>query len=212
MQDGLKLIVGLGNPGKEYVGTRHNVGFETLDLLAEKAGVIFKSERKWKAHVAPLPGSVLLMKPQTYMNLSGRSVAAALRFYKISPEQILVVYDDVAFPLGTLKFRMKGSAGGHNGIKSLITDLGTSEFPRLKVGIGGAEGKTMTGHVLGKFREEEREAVENTLATAVEAVQLALSQGVERAANSINATNQPKNQSNSEPEIRKPDRPEHDGE
>ena len=150
------------------------------------------------------------MKPQTYMNLSGRSVAAAVRFYKWDPAQVLVVYDDVAFPLGTLKFRMKGSAGGHNGMRSLIADLGSSEFPRLKIGIGGAEERSMTGHLLGKFREEERETVENTLASAVEAVQLALSQGVVRAANAVNAVNQPNIKR--EPEIRKPDRPEHHGE
>ena len=210
MQDGLRMVVGLGNPGKDYVGTRHNVGFEVLDHLAEGAELTFKSERKWKAHVATLPGSVILLKPQTYMNLSGRAVSAAMRFYKMTPEQILVVYDDVAFPLGTLKFRMSGSAGGHNGLRSMIADLGSSEFPRLKFGIGAAEGRDLSDYVLGKFREEEREVVQNTLATAVQAVQLALSQGVARAANTINESN--KTTKKSEPEIRKPDRPEHDGE
>ena len=209
MQDAPRMVVGLGNPGKEYAKTRHNVGFAILDRIAEKEGLLFKSERKWKVHLASLPGGVMLLKPQTYMNLSGQAAAAVARFFKIEPEQILVVYDDVAFPLGTLKFRMKGSAGGHNGIRSLISDMGTSDFPRLKVGIGGAEGRSMTGHVLGTFREDEHETLENTLATAMEAVQLALSHGVAHAANAVNANNQTKTKS--EPQIRKPDRPEHNG-
>ena len=107
------MVVGLGNPGKEYVGTRHNVGFEVLERLAAREGAVFKSERKWKAHVARLADGVMLVKPVTYMNLSGWAVAAAAGFYKIVPEEILVVHDDVALPLGQLRFRMTGGAGGH---------------------------------------------------------------------------------------------------
>lgn len=180
------MVVGLGNPGKEYVGTRHNAGFEVLDRLAEGAGLIFKSERKWKAHVATMEGGILLVKPQNYMNLSGRAVVAVAGFYKVPPEAILVVHDDVALPIGQLRFRLSGGAGGHNGIKSLLAELGTNTFPRLKVGVGEATGPDLSGHVLGRFREEEREEVENSLARAVEAVQVALAQGVGTGANSYN--------------------------
>jgi PTH1 family peptidyl-tRNA hydrolase len=149
---------------------------------------------KWRAHVAKLPGShAILMKPQTFMNESGQSVGAALRFYKWEPEQILVVYDDVSLPFGALRFRKSGSAGGHNGIRSIISHLGNDQFPRLKLGIGNMRqeekkkaGGSLTGHVLGKFSTEEQNQLENTLATAAEAVQLALSEGIESAANSFN--------------------------
>ncbi len=210
MQDVPRMVVGLGNPGKEYVGTRHNIGFEVLDRIADQAGLTFKSERKWKAHVARLEGGCILVKPQTYMNLSGRAVAAAAGFYKLPVESILVVYDDVALPLGQLKFRMTGGAGGHNGIKSLLADLGSPDFPRIKVGISGSEGRDLSGHVLGRFREEEREEVENSLARAIDAVQVALARGVGDAANRFNSKEKPAKKR--EPEIRKPDCSEHQGE
>lgn len=207
-----RLIVGLGNPGAEYVGTRHNIGFEVLDRLAALGGLEFKRERKWKAQAARAPSGLILLKPQTYMNLSGRAAAAAARFYKITPEEILVIYDDTALPVGEMKFRANGGAGGHNGIKSLIADLGSREFPRLKVGIGGVQGAQMTGHVLGKFRPDERETVENTLARAVEAVQVAASQGVGTAANTYNVRKKPsKKPTEDEQEIRRPDCSEHEG-
>lgn len=183
----ITLVVGLGNPGRQYEETRHNAGFMVLDRLALLAGVAFKSEPKWQSHVAKLPGSgVLLIKPQCFMNLSGRPVRQLASFHKWLPENVLVVYDDAALPLGRLRFREKGSAGGHNGIKSLIEHFGGDNFPRLKVGIGGSEPGNMTGHVLGNFRAEERELLENTLARAVAAVQLALSQGLAAAANFYN--------------------------
>ena len=184
------MIVGLGNPGRQYEGTRHNAGFMVLDRMALGAGVAFKSEPKWQSHVAKLPGSgVLLVKPQCFMNLSGRPVRQIAAFHKWTPEQVLVVYDDAALPLGKLRFREKGSAGGHNGIKSLIEHFGGDNFPRLKVGIGSSDAGEMVGHVLGNFRDEERELLENTLARAVEAVQLAHSQGVPTAANLYNSNN-----------------------
>src|SRR5690606_15013711 len=127
-------------------------------------------------------GTVLL-KPQTFMNLSGRALHQILSFHKWTPDNILVVYDDAALPLGTLRFREKGSAGGHNGIKSIIQHLHTDTFPRLKIGIGGSEPGAMVGHVLGKFAPDERPLLENTLATALEAVQFARSQGIAAAAN-----------------------------
>jgi PTH1 family peptidyl-tRNA hydrolase len=191
MDDAIKLVVGLGNPGRQYEGTRHNIGFEVLDRLAQRAGVKFDNHLRWQAHVAKLPGGVHLLKPQTFMNLSGRSVGQALRFFKWSANQLLVVYDDVALPLGSLRFRANGSAAGHNGLKSLIEHLGTSDFPRLKLGIGASAPGEMTGHVLGKFTPEERQRVENTLATAEEAVQLALSQGLAPAANAYNVRTEP---------------------
>ena len=176
------------------------------------AGIEFKRERKWKAELARTAEGIHLLKPQTFMNLSGRAVAAAARFYKIEVEEILVVYDDVAHPLGQVRFRMSGGAGGHNGIRSLIQDLGSQDFPRLKVGIGGAPGEKMIGHVLGRFREEEREAAENTLARAVEAVQVASSDGVSKAANTFNVREKPAKPKEDEPEVREPDCPEHEGE
>ncbi len=193
----IKLVIGLGNPGRKYEGTRHNIGFLVVDKLAARYGAEMANHLKWRAHVAKVPGTgTILMKPQTFMNESGQSVGAALRFYKWEPAQILVVYDDVDLPYGALRFRMSGSAGGHNGMKSIINHLGSDRFPRLKIGIGSARDhagdappNSLVGHVLGNFSTEERNELENTLATAAEAVQLALSEGVEAAANSFNSKN-----------------------
>ncbi|NWK55194.1 aminoacyl-tRNA hydrolase [Verrucomicrobiaceae bacterium N1E253] len=200
----IKLVVGLGNPGAKYEQTRHNIGFLVVDRLVGDSGCSMSNHLRWRAHVAKLPGlGTILMKPQTFMNESGQSVGAAVRFYKLEPEQVLVVYDDVSLPFGARRFRMSGSAGGHNGMKSIISHLGSDRFPRLKLGIGmdsrpaelaGAEGEaaknkpggSLVGHVLGKFSVEERNELENTLATAAEAVQFALSEGVEAAANAFN--------------------------
>jgi PTH1 family peptidyl-tRNA hydrolase len=178
------LIVGLGNPGRQNESTRHNVGFMLLDRLAECSGGVFQSVPKWQCHLAKLPESgTLLLKPQTFMNLSGRSIRQVLAFHKWPPERMLVIYDDVSLPLGTLRFREKGSAGGHNGIKSMLEHLGSDNFPRLKIGIGASTPGNMVGHVLGKFSPDERPVLENTLATALEAVQLARSKGIAAAAN-----------------------------
>jgi len=183
----IKLVIGLGNPGRKYERTRHNIGFLVLDRLASGYGAEMANHLKWRAHVAKAPGlGTILMKPQTFMNESGQSVGAALRFYKWEPEEVLVVYDDVSIPFGSLRFRMAGSAGGHNGIKSMINHLGSDRFPRLKLGIGNETQNSMVGHVLGKFSTDEQNELENTLATAAEAVQLALSEGVQAAANSFN--------------------------
>ncbi len=203
------LIVGLGNPGRQYERTRHNVGFMVLHRLA--GGVPFESKPRWQAHVAKGPDGILLVKPQTFMNLSGRSVRQIAAFHKWGADRILVVYDDLALPLGRLRFREKGSDGGHNGIKSLIEHLGTDAFPRLKIGIGAAGPGDMTGHVLGTFREDEREALENTLASAVAAVQLALSQGFAAAANRYNSRIPATDNQDHEQELRRPDRPQHEG-
>jgi peptidyl-tRNA hydrolase, PTH1 family len=183
---GISLIIGLGNPGRQYEETRHNVGFMLLDQIALAEGVVFKSEPKFQAHLAKLNDGTILMKPQTFMNLSGRSVGQLLAFYKWQADRILVVYDDVALPLGHLRFREKGSAGGHNGIKSIIEHVGGDGFPRLKLGIGASRPGGMTGHVLGKFAPEEHEELENMLATGLEAVQVSRSQGIALASNRFN--------------------------
>jgi peptidyl-tRNA hydrolase, PTH1 family len=141
------------------------------------------------------------------MNLSGRALQQVMAFHKWTPDQLLVVYDDAALPLGALRFREKVSAGGHNGIKSIIQHLGTDGFPRLKIGIGGGEAGGMVGHVLGKFAPDERPVLENTLATAVEAVQLARSQGVATAANRFHTRSKPPQPSHDEPQIPRTDRP-----
>lgn len=202
------LIVGLGNPGRQYEETRHNVGFMLLDRLAAAEGATYQSIPKWQSHTAKLPGSgTLLLKPQTFMNLSGRAIQQILSFHKWTPDQMLVIYDDVALPLGSLRFREKGSAGGHNGIKSLLQHLGKDEFPRLKLGIGGSTPGEMVGHVLGKFSPDERPELENMLATALEAVQLSRSQGIAAAANRYHTRNKPLPAHSDEPQIPGPDRP-----
>ena len=208
----VKLVVGLGNPGERYEKTRHNVGFRVLDLIAERHGVEWTMQSKWESRLTRW-GSVTLMQPQTFMNESGRAAGSLARFFRWKPEEILVVYDDIALPLETLRFRMNGGDGGHNGIASMIAHLGTKDFPRLKVGIGGVPGEKLVGHVLGTFRKEEAELVQNTLARAADAVQLAVSGGVEHAANEFNVRKkkEPKTKTENEPEVRGTDRPEHPG-
>ncbi len=200
----ISLIVGLGNPGKQYEDTRHNVGFMLLDQIAAQSCVEFRSEPRWQCHLAKLPDGTLLLKPQTFMNLSGRAVRQVAAFHKWKIEEILVAYDDVALPLGSLRFREQGSAGGHNGIKSLIEHLGDNQFPRLKMGIGEAKPGGMTGHVLGKFAPDERDELQNMLATGCEAVQLARSTDIAHAANQFNTKRvKPTQNTNDEPQIRR---------
>ena len=182
--EGVRLIVGLGNPGKEYENTRHNVGFMVLDgLLRGRSD--WRWEGAWNALVASWDGSIFC-KPQTYMNLSGRSVAGIARFFKIPVEAILVVSDDMALPLGKLRIRLRGSAGGHNGLKSIFESLGSSEVARLRVGIGEAAGAEAVGHVLGRFSERETQALGEALARAQDAVLCAKSEGLMRAMNAFN--------------------------
>jgi PTH1 family peptidyl-tRNA hydrolase len=202
------IIVGLGNPGRQYADTRHNVGFMVLDRLAAAAGAVFQSVPRWQCHLAKLPGSgTLLVKPQTFMNLSGRAVQQILAYYKWNPDQLLVVHDDAALPLGSLRFREKGSAGGHNGIKSILQHLGIDGFSRLKLGIGGSHPDAMVEHVLGKFTPEEQALLENMLAMALDAVQLARSEGIAAAANRYHTRSNPPNPPTDESQISGPDRP-----
>ena len=181
---GLRLLVGLGNPGREYRETRHNVGFLLLDRLASRERSEFRPEKSWQAEVARA-GDLLLCKPLTYMNLSGQSVLPLSQFYKIEPAQVLVILDDMALPLGKLRFRKDGSAGGHNGLKSIIEQLGTNFIPRLRVGIGSAE-RDAVDHVLGRFTLEERPALEQSLDRALEAIDCACTRGFEAAMNAYN--------------------------
>ena len=179
------LVVGLGNPGPKYEWTRHNMGFLVIDELAEREKIpVQKLKYRALTNTAVIGGrSVLLMKPTTYMNLSGESVGEAARFYKIPPERVLVISDDVALPQGKLRVRRSGSAGGHNGLKNIISHLGSDQFPRIKVGVGGKPhpDHDMAVWVLGKFTGQDRKVMEEAIARAADAVTLFLEQGPDQA-------------------------------
>jgi PTH1 family peptidyl-tRNA hydrolase len=177
-----RLLLGLGNPGREYSDTRHNIGFMILDRLAQKANVAFSPEKKWRAELASA-GQTLLCKPQTFMNLSGECAGHISRFYKITPQEMLVILDDMALPLGKLRFRTGGSAGGHNGLQSIIDHLGTSAVPRLRVGIGSAKPGQSVDHVLGRFHPDETRDLDAILARSAEAVEYAQTSGLQAAMN-----------------------------
>jgi PTH1 family peptidyl-tRNA hydrolase len=183
-----RLIVGLGNPGKEYQETRHNVGFRVIDLLAERHGIELRKHRHQSVYGEGriAENAVLLAKPLTYMNLSGAAVAALARYHGITPGDVLVLCDDVNLPLGRLRLRTKGSAGGHNGLKSIIGSLGTDEFPRLRIGVGAPAGQPMVEHVLGRFNRREAEIIATVLPAAADAVELSLREGIEAAMNRYN--------------------------
>jgi len=184
-----RLIIGLGNPGLEYRDTRHNIGFMVVDELARLSGVSFTEEKRWHGWVAKIPGA-LLLKPTTYMNDSGRCVNAVSQFYKMAVQELLVIYDDVDLPLGRMRMRLSGSAGGHNGLKSMIRTLGSDSFPRLKLGIaapsGRPAGERLVGHVLGKFRDDERTELAIMISRATDAVRTACQSGLETAMNLFN--------------------------
>lgn len=186
----MMIIAGLGNPGKEYENTRHNAGFMTIDALAEKLGADV-SERKHRAFCgkAVIGGEkVILMKPQTYMNSSGESIRAAADYFKVPPEDILVIYDDISLAPGQLRVRAKGSAGGHNGIKSIIAHLGTQEFPRVRVGVGEKPPRMdLADYVLGHFSKGEREIMEEAVKEAAEAACEVVLKGIDQAMNDHNA-------------------------
>ena len=178
--------MGLGNPGREYADTRHNIGFMILDKLAARKGFAFQSSRKWKAQVASHAG-IQYCKPMSYMNLSGEPVASLSGFYKIPPAEILAVFDDVALPLGKLRLRASGSHGGQNGMRSIIEHLGTDKVPRLRFGIGAAEGATpLTDHVLGRFDKEETAQLGESIDRAVAAIGMACESGLQTAMNHFN--------------------------
>ena len=184
------LIVGLGNPGKEYDGTRHNIGFAAVDYIANKYNIEL-NRIKFKGVFGEgfINGKkVILLKPTTYMNLSGESIREVINFYKISNEEVIVIYDDISLEVGRLRIREKGSHGGHNGIKSIIANLGTDVFPRVKIGVGAPKGN-LVSHVLGKFSEDEIEILRETIKASSDAVSIMLKSDTKEAMNKFNGFN-----------------------
>lgn len=185
----MKLIVGLGNPGMQYAATRHNIGFEVIDTVAETYNIQI-NKSKFKALVGEgfIAGEkVILMKPQTYMNLSGEAIRACMDFHKLSAEDILVVYDDISLEVGQLRLRKSGSAGGHNGIKSIIAQIGGQDFPRIKFGVGEKPaGWDLANYVLGRFQEEEMKVIGPRINDAVKAIEMILKSGMDKAMNEYN--------------------------
>lgn len=184
------IIVGLGNPGKEYENTRHNAGFNSLDVLAGKYNIsIREAEHKALVGKGYIEGQkVILVKPQTYMNNSGEAVREITDYYKVDPEsELIVLYDDISLPVGTLRIRDKGSAGGHNGIKSLIQHLGTQVFLRIKVGVGEKIPEMdLVNHVLGHFNKDDAEVMKESFTKAAQATVLMLGGDIEKAMNIYN--------------------------
>jgi len=184
------LLVCLGNPGKEYENTRHNIGYMAADDLARREGVKFNKlrYRALTGEIAVGGQRVLVLKPQTYMNLSGESVKLAGGFYKIPPDHVLVISDDVALPLGKLRIRAGGSAGGHNGLKNIIAHLGTDQFPRVRVGVGAPEHPEfgMIDWVIGHFSPPERKTADEAVRRAVDAAVCVIQYGVQEAQNRFN--------------------------
>ena len=196
MSNRLRLVVGLGNPGEKYQGTRHNIGFMALERLAQRNGLQFRQQSKLHGLTADVgfgDQRLRLLMPQTFMNDSGRSIRAALDWFDLLPDQLLVLVDDMDLPLGRLRLRAKGSAGGHNGLRSTIQHLSTEMFPRLRIGIGApaetpVERKARTvSHVLGHFGKDEQDTVKQVLNEVLDGLQLIQRLGIERAGNSINA-------------------------
>lgn len=196
----LQLLVGLGNPGPKYADTRHNVGFMVVERLARGAAVGFRNQPRLHGELAEIGAGAArlrLLMPQTYMNESGRSIRAALDWYRLSPAQLLVLVDDMDLPLGRLRLRAGGSAGGHNGLRSTIQHLGTQEFARLRIGIGApadnpAERRARTvSHVLGRFAAEERPVLEAVLDEVVDGIDRIRRLGIERAGNRLNSFRAP---------------------
>jgi len=183
----MKLVVGLGNPGRKYVGTRHNVGFEIVDVLAERHRLDWESApadavmAKWRG------AGALLVKPVTFMNLSGHAIGDVLRYYKIEVPDLLVVVDEAQLELGRLRARANGSAGGHNGLKSVIEQLGTDQFARLRLGVGrGDARRDLADHVLATFEADEREVVTEAIARAADAVETFVNEGIGPVMNKFN--------------------------
>ncbi|MEB3160128.1 MAG: aminoacyl-tRNA hydrolase [Synechocystis sp.] len=186
-----KLIVGLGNPEPKYDQTRHNIGFAVVDALAIAWGCPWQDHKRfqgWFSEGAIASQKRYLLKPKTYMNLSGQAVRAVVDWYKLDPTAVLVVYDDMDLPLGRIRLRLSGSAGGHNGMKSLISHLGTQHFPRLRLGIGKSDGiKDTISHVLGRFTPAETPIVEKSLQLATEAIAYSLRQGIPKTMSRFNS-------------------------
>lgn len=188
-----QLIVGLGNPGTKYDRTRHNIGFDVVDLLAQYWHISLSDQKKFHGLFGEglaASGKIRLLKPQTYMNNSGQAMRAVIDWYKLPPESVLVIYDDMDLPLGKLRLRLSGSAGGHNGMKSAIAHLGTPKFPRLRLGIGSAKteqsDKDTVSHVLGKFAPQEAAVMTDAVQLAADAIEYSLKHGIEKAMSLFN--------------------------
>lgn len=186
----MKLVVGLGNPGRKYDGTRHNVGFAVIDALAAGPSV-GSSQSRFESEIAEWregAEKILLMKPQTFMNLSGRAVRAAVDFYQLALVDLLVVCDDIALPLGKLRFRARGTHGGHNGLRDIQQHVGTTEYSRLRIGVDvPGEHNDAIDHVLGKFKPSEKPVIEDAIGLAVQAVAVWVGQGIQTCMNQYNA-------------------------
>lgn len=188
------LIVGLGNPGKTYDGTRHNVGFEAIDKLAKKHQLEFRKKPELKGMVAEGQignDSVLLLKPQTYMNLSGEAVALTMRYFRIDLSRLLIIADDVALPLGQLRMRINSGSGGHNGLKSVEDLLQTNRYARLRVGVSDRAEGDLAEHVLSRFTSQEETLLPGVLERAVQAVEIWLDKGITSAMNQVNRSSTP---------------------
>lgn len=187
-----QLIVGLGNPEPKYDQTRHNIGFAAVDALASSWQISLSENRKFQALFGEGRGrggdKIRLLKPLTYMNRSGESMRAVTDWFKVPPESVLVIYDDMDLPIGKIRMRLSGSAGGHNGMKSAIAHLGTQNFPRLRIGIGRSNGdREAISHVLGKFSPAETQMMPDVLRLVIDAVELSMRQGVEKAMSLYNS-------------------------
>ena len=207
------IIAGLGNPGKQYENTKHNVGFLTIDVLAEKLGIrVSKIKHKALTGEGFISGEkVILVKPQTYMNLSGESIREILSFYKADPERLVVIYDDIDLPKGSLRIRKKGSAGTHNGMKSIIYQIVSEDFPRVRIGIGGERKGDLADYVISGFRKEDRKTVEDSILRAADAVICTVEKGIDIAMGEYNTKAKKKSAQEKKPEresaeIRDPDR------
>ena len=189
----MKLVVGLGNPGAEYAGTRHNAGFAVIDLLARRHSIPV-NKRDFQAVYGDgyIGGArVILARPMTYMNLSGDAVAAIVRFFKLETSDIIVILDDVALPLGRIRLRLKGSAGGQNGLANILERLGTRDVARIRLGVGAARSGQMVGHVLSRFPKDDLLLMEEAYLRAAEAVECALQDSFENAMNRYNVSDAP---------------------
>lgn len=186
-----ELIVGLGNPEPKYDKTRHNIGFDAVDELAQVWQMPLKENKRFQGlfaeGVTPGGEKIRLLKPLTYMNRSGQSVRAVVDWYKLQPKSVLVIYDDMDLPIGRLRIRLSGSAGGHNGMKSIIAHLGSQDFPRLRIGIGKSDGKKETiSHVLGKFNPTETQVITEILYISVKAIEFSFKEGIEKSMSRYN--------------------------
>lgn len=187
-----KLIVGLGNPEAKYAKTRHNIGFEVVDALADAWQLSWQENRRFQGAIAegksPHNQKIYLLKPLTYMNRSGQSLRAVIDWYKLATTDVLVIYDDMDLPLGRMRLRLSGSAGGHNGMKSIISHLGNQNFPRLRIGIGKSNQIDATiSHVLGRFSPQEREIIDKVFPLVVKAIEMSLEEGVEKSMSLFNS-------------------------